>query len=231
MTGCLRRFRCNITCDTLGRNVLDMQLKDQPLPCIRQCCLFPTRLYTPSLVRLCSARHGAPAAQSAKNLVRETRRPRRSASCCHSATPSADQTVERQAQSVCEAFRLVKTLATDLASLKQTPLPSSCSLSIYRLTGVCSTAHETVAFALAQVCICRACLQARACMLGNTGSLTIMSNFFWSPGMTTLPLCICNCRTADVIMAMVCSSIWCICCSRMNMHPLRRLQQTSFKQC
>ena len=131
-----------------------MQLIDQPSPCIRQCCLGATRLYTPSLVRLNSARHGAPAAQSAKHIVRETRRRRRCASCCNSAT-SADQAVANQAHSLCEALRLVTNLAADLDALKRTPLPPACSLSIYRLTGICNTDRKSVALALAQVCICR----------------------------------------------------------------------------
>ena len=154
-----------------------MQLKDHPVQCIRQCCLLPTRLYTPSLVRLCSARRCALATESAKHLVRETRRRRCSARCCNSAKPSADQTVANQAQNVCDAFGLVKTLAADLDSLKRVPLPPACCLSIDRLTGICSSDPHSVAFALAQVCICWIHLHAHACTIKDARNPIVTSSF------------------------------------------------------
>ena len=128
-----------------------MQMVDRPSLCIRQHCLDRTRVYTYARVhaRLVAApcRH---------TFLPEGRsRPRSAASCSSTATSSADPRVMHQVHGITEALRLVQNLAEDLDCLKQRPLSPACSLSMYRLTKLCTNhQQQEVALALAQVGIC-----------------------------------------------------------------------------
>ena len=87
-----------------------------------------------------------------RNVRRERRKRRRCEFDC-SATPNGDQKMSHQLHSSGDtALRLVQTLAQELDCLKQIPLSPACSLSIYRLTKLCTAHHQhEVLSALAQV--------------------------------------------------------------------------------
>ena len=133
-----------------------MLVVDRPLLCTPQQCLDRTSLslYTLSLLRPCSARHVAPPTRC--NILRDSRKRRRSQVGCSTATPNADRKVSHQLHSTGgAALRLVQTLAEDLDCMKQTPLAPACSLSIYRLTKLCTAHHQyEVLSVLARVGIC-----------------------------------------------------------------------------
>ena len=141
------------SCDALNGKLPGMQTVDPPLRCIPQQCPDCISLYRPSLLRLCSARHVA--AQSPCNMLRENRKRRRIEVNC-TATPIADRKVSHQLHSSGgQALRLVQTLAEDLGCMKQIPLSPACSLSIYRLTKLCTADHQyEVLSVLARVGIC-----------------------------------------------------------------------------
>ena len=119
----------------------------------RQHCLDRTRVFVPSLLPLCSARHVP--APPCRAILPERRRWRRgAASCRSSATSLSYLSLTPQARSSA-ASQLVQSLAEDLDSLKQRPLSPACGLSIYRLTKLCTTSQGfEVALALTLVGVC-----------------------------------------------------------------------------
>ena len=130
-----------------------MQIVDRPSLYTRQNCLDRTRVFAPSLLPLCSARHVL--ALPCRAFLSEGRRRRRgAASCCSSATSLSNLSITPKARSSA-ASQLVQSLAEDLDSLKQRPLSPACSLSIYRLTKLCTTSQNfEVALALTLVGVC-----------------------------------------------------------------------------
>lgn len=131
----------------------EMQMIDRPLLSISRQC--PERsLYMPSLLRFCSARHVA--APYRRSILRQGRKRRRAEVNCSTATGIADRKVSHQLHSSGgAALRLVQTLAEDLDRMKQVPLSPACSLSIYRLTQLCTAHHQyEVLSVLARVGIC-----------------------------------------------------------------------------
>ena len=125
-----------------------MQLTNWPKWRLGQTCIDHTCTHKRLLVRPCVLHHAT------SHLRRNMQRDRSSTRRCHNcrAVSSADQSVEPREHSAVTAFKLVHKLAENLTCLKERPLPSSCSLSIYRLTVLCHTEHQSeVASALAQV--------------------------------------------------------------------------------
>ena len=170
-----------------------MQIVQRPSLCIQQHCPDRTRACAPSLLPPCSARHVTSKLPipPCRTILQEGRSRRRGASCCSSSvTPLSDLTRPTD-----QALQLVRSLAEDLDSLKQKPLPSRCSLSIYRLTKLCNTSQDyEVALALTLVgCLLKF---VKTCKF----KATAMND---SHGMHTAQSRPCNCRTANSMTARV----------------------------
>ena len=129
-----------------------MQIVDRPALGPSKHCLQLVNSYVPSLVRLSSARN---VAAPCRRSLRKWRRQHGSAVCCSTATSTADRKVAHLHSSGGEASRLVQSLAGNLDCMKKTPLSPACSLSIYKLTKLCTAHHQhKVLSVLARVGFC-----------------------------------------------------------------------------